>query len=73
MNTKTFEESCSLSKEKKAVAGPLLLRHNGKMIRAELIKPMEGDGTWVYANTGIPIRKATKQEIDTRRTWRPFN
>lgn len=45
----------------------------GRVVDVDIVKPRKGDGVVCYAGTAIPIRKATRHEIDGHTDWRPFN
>lgn len=67
-----WEEACRDIHFERAVSDPQEIAHNGKAIRAEIVKPLRGDGWWVYAKTGIRIRKATASEVDSAKGWKGF-
>lgn len=69
---RAFEEAARASRFEKAVSAPRLIKHNGKQIRAEIVKPLQGDGYWHWEGTGIRIRQAKSSEIDHMTSWKPY-
>jgi hypothetical protein len=67
-----WEDACRASPHRKAVSASGRVRYNGKYIRAEITKPLHGDGTVSFPGFGIPLRKATPAEVDSVRIWKPF-
>lgn len=69
---KSFEEAATASRFNKAVSVAEKIEHKGRMVYAEIIKPREGDGWWVWAGTGVKIRRALAREIDRVSQWKPY-
>lgn len=67
----SFDEIARKDKFGKAVRTDHI-EHKGVVRKADLVKPLYGDGYWYYANTGVKIRKATAAEIDGDWPWRTF-
>ncbi len=66
-----WEEAAKGSKFGKAV-GSITIEHKDKRMRADIVKPLNGDGTIYWEGVAIPIRRATSREVDSCRTWRAF-
>lgn len=66
----TWEEAAEQSRTKRAVTS-LIVRHNGKTHKAELIKAPDRDGAIVYRHSAVKIRDATPSEVAAARNWRP--
>jgi len=66
-----WEEACGVSKWGKAV-GQIQIDHRGALQRVEIIKPRHGDAMITYYHSGLEIRKATTQEVDSCTKWKPY-
>ena len=64
-----WEEAAEQSLTGRAVA-TTLIEHEGKMMKAEIIKAKGRDGMVNFWHTAIPIRKATAREIDGIKKWK---
>lgn len=68
---RNWHDACMASRFRKAVA-KIEIEHNGQKVKAQVVKPLHGDGWLVYHETGVRIRKATTSEIDSRTKWDDF-
>lgn len=66
-----WEEIAKRDKFGKAVR-TCVIEHKGKLVKADIVKPLHGDGIACYAGTGIAIRKAESKEIDGHTDWRTY-
>lgn len=66
-----WEEACEQSLTQRAVAS-IIVTHEGKTLRAEIIKSKYKDGIIYYRHSAVPIRKATTAEVDRARKWKPL-
>jgi len=66
-----FYSACDASLYNKAVS-KIDIEYKGNRIRAEIVKPRNGDGWIHFEQSGIRIRKATSKEIDSRKRWDPY-
>ena len=66
-----WNEAAQQSHKKKAV-GQIVIDHRGRLRKVEIIKSLEGDGIIHYPASGVVIRKATSQEIDSCKKWKPW-
>jgi hypothetical protein len=68
-----WEDAAKASKWKQAVSAEQTIEHEGKRVRAELVKKVGKDGFWTHAGFNVvPLRKATASEIDSIRRWKPW-
>lgn len=68
-NYRDWEEAAKASPSRKAVAKIDIEKPDGSKMKAEIVKPLHGDGWIHYENSGIKIRKATAREVDSRSRW----
>lgn len=69
---RSFEEACRASKQRKAVGNIRVEMQDGRVIDADIVKPLQGNGEISWEGTAYPIRRATTREVDTVRWWRPY-
>lgn len=66
----SWEEAAEKSLTSRAVA-TTRIEHEGKLLKAEIIKAKGRDGMVNFWHSAIPIRKATSKEIDGIKRWTP--
>lgn len=69
-----WEEPARADRSDKAVSAPFRMRlSGGKVVKAEIVKPLHGDGMIYYAGSKYPIRRAKPAEVDRIRRWKTFS
>ena len=66
-----WEEAAKKSKWSVAI-GRIIIEHKGRRLRAEVLKPLHGDGIICYYHSRVKIRDATAREIDSIKRWKPW-